>query len=799
MIEIEIDGKKLEVAPNSTIIQAADDAGIYIPRFCYHKKLSVAANCRMCLVEVEKAPKTLPACATPVMPGMKVSTRSEKALASQKTVMEFLLINHPLDCPVCDQGGECELQDLSMGYGRGISRYNQGKRSVHSEDIGPLIATEMTRCIQCTRCVRFGDEIAGLPELGKIGRGEDLEIATYVEQAVESELSGNMIDVCPVGALTSKPYRFSARAWEMTQHASIAPHDCLGSNIYIHTRGEIYSPQRHVMRVVPRENEAINETWISDRDRFSYEAINSPERILNPFIKRDGQWVEVSWHEALTQAACRLQNVISSAGAEQIAALVSPSATFEEGYLLQQFMRGLGSPHIDHRLRQQDFRGQAQAPLYPNLGMPIAELEQQNAILLIGSYVRHEQPLASQRIRKATRKGAKVSVVNPMDYTFNFKLANKDIINSGRFINSLLGILKALSQQADAKSLPQQLLSALESVSPQPAHQTIAQDLLAGEKAAVILGAYATHHADAAIINELAQWIAKLSNATFGVFSEGANSAGLWLAGAVPHRQAFGQPAAQTGLNAYEMFKQPRQAYILLGVEPELDSAYAGLALQALQQANTVIAFSAFRGSAMEDYADIIFPIATFAETAGTYVNVAGTLQTVAPAALPLGNAQPAGAILQQLAKLLKLSGFDEAALQNSLVQASNTLAAPLVVTDMDVNLLTGLSASAGQDIHLLVEWPIYGIDSLVRRASALQLSRQVAFNTLHLNTALAKQLRLEEGKPVTVTQQQASMTLPWMIDDSLADGQVAVVAGSQALQGVGIVMGKIHLKSENG
>ena len=339
MIEIEIDGKKLQAAPGTMIIQVADEAGIYIPRFCYHKKLSIAANCRMCLVEVEKAPKTLPACATPITPGMKVFTQSEKTIFSQKAVMEFLLINHPLDCPICDQGGECELQDLSMGYGKGISRYNQGKRSVKDKNLGPLIASEMTRCIQCTRCVRFGEEIAGMRELGATGRGEQMEIGTYIQHAIRSELSGNVIDVCPVGALTSKPYRFTARAWEMRQHKAVAPHDCLGSNIFIHTRGEEYSEVRRVMRVVPRENEQINETWLADRDRFSYEAINSAKRVLRPLIKYQGQWREVDWNTALNETVSRLMAVIQAAGPEKIGALISPSATLEECYLLQKLLR----------------------------------------------------------------------------------------------------------------------------------------------------------------------------------------------------------------------------------------------------------------------------------------------------------------------------------------------------------------------------------------------------------------------------------------------------------------------------
>lgn len=800
MIEIEIDGQTLPAEPGETIIQVADKAGIYIPRFCYHKKLSVVASCRMCLVDVEKAPKTLPACATPVALGMKVNTRSEKALFSQKTVMEFLLINHPLDCPICDQGGECELQDLSLGYGKGISRFTEGKRAVHDENLGPLISTEMTRCIQCTRCVRFGDEVAGVRELGAMGRGEDLTIATYIENAVHSELSGNIIDVCPVGALTSKPYRFTARAWELRQHAAIAPHDCLGSNIYIHTRGEEYSTARHVMRVVPRENETINETWISDRDRFSYEAINSPNRLLTPLLKQNGEWQAVSWDVALSEVTKRLQTTVQKSGADQIGALVSPSATVEECYLLQKLMRGLGSHNIDHRLRQSDFRHSGQCLPYPSLGLPIADLDQLNSVLLIGSNVRSEQPMANQRIRKATQRGACVLCVNPIDYAFNFPVAQKYIVDTDEFVSTLAKILKALSLRIPAESVDAKLSAFLALIEPSEKETAMADMLLAGKNGAVILGAYAMQHPDAAVIQLFAHHIAQYAGASFGMLTEGANSAGAWLAGAVP---------TSSGRNAREMFEQPLRAYVLLGVEPELDSAYPAAALQALQQADLVIACTAFKNKAMEGYADIILPIATFAETAGTYVNIEGKWQSMEAAMLPQGEARAAWEIFCQLGCLLA-PGFEYSCTESICEDLRETLASrSTVVVDVDSYPLSlwekasvildtePLEKSEGISsvLNRITEWPIYCIDPLVRHATALQASMDQSSASIRINPALAKRLNLQESISVTVMQNHHSVTLPIVIDERIAMNQVWIPAGLEVTAGFGEAFGLVQIQ----
>lgn len=806
MIEIEIDGKKIEAAEGAMIIQVADDAGIYIPRFCYHKKLSIAANCRMCLVEVEKAPKTLPACATPVAPGMKVFTQSEKAIFSQKAVMEFLLINHPLDCPICDQGGECELQDLSMGYGNGISRFNMGKRSVKDNDLGPLIASEMTRCIQCTRCVRFGTEVAGMPELGGVGRGEQLRISTYVEHAIKSEMSGNMIDVCPVGALTSKPYRFTARAWELRQHPAIAPHDCLGSNIFIHTRGEEFSPDRHVMRVVPRENESINEVWLSDRDRFSYEGINSADRVLKPLIKRDGHWVEVDWETALITAVNKLRAVQQGFGAEQIGALVSPNVTLEEGYLLQKLLRGIGSNNIDHRLHQSDFRQQAAMPAYPGLGFPIAELEKLPALLLIGSDVRQEQPIANARIRKAVvQNAAKVMLVNPIDFNCNFTVTEKLISGGVEFVITLGKILKAL-QVKTKQILSEEINYLLTSLEPTSAELVIAETLLTTENSAVILGAYAINHQQSAIVQTLAQAIATLSKAKFGYLTEGANSAGAWLAGVVPHRTTGNQAVSVLGLNAREMVENPLHAYVLMNVEPELDSAFAEAALQALQNADTVIAISSFRGGMMEEYADIILPMATFAETSGTYINAEGLWQFMQAATLPPGEARPAWKILRVLGNLFALAGFDyesseqvcEEVKQLVAPWIGNTATPSAFLTPMQAeeyaNLLAVREEQQSSQLQRFSVWPMYRTDSLVRRAESLQATLDEDIIVIRMNALMAARHHLASGDLAVATQDKSRLVLPVLIDEHIPDGLVFIPAGLDVTAGFGTALGEIKI-----
>lgn len=781
-IEIEIDGKKLQAKPNAMVIQVADEAGIYIPRFCYHKHLSVAANCRMCLVEVEKSPKALPACATPVMPGMKVFTRSPKALAAQKAVMEFLLINHPLDCPICDQGGECELQDLSMGYGSSESYYCEGKRSVKDKDIGPLIATEMTRCIQCTRCVRYGAEIAGFRELGATGRGENMEIGTYITHAMHSETSGNIIDLCPVGALTSKPYRFTARAWELQQYATIAAHDCLGSNLYAHTRGG------KVMRMVPRENANINLTWLSDRDRFSYEGLNHQDRLSKPLIRVNNKWQETDWQTALEFAVAGLQTVINSKHADDVAVLASSSSTTEELYLLQKLARSLGIANIDHRLRQVDVSDQDQAAAFPGLNMPVAELQTCDTILLVGSNIQKEQPLASIHVRQAALKGAAVLAVNMMDYNFHFPVTEKQITAPQDFIFALAKIAKALNpNHADLRDITADEKS-----------KTIAEKLKAGKKVAILIGALAINHSHAAAIRSLTKIIATELQTTVGYLTEGANSAGAWLAGAIPHRAPAGVKANHSGLSASAMFSKPCKAYLMLNVEPEYDCADAVAAVHALEQAEFVVALSVFNNSILEQHANVILPVAAFTETSGTFVNTMGDWQSFKGVATAFGEARPAWKVLRVLGNLFDCEGFEYESSEKvrdevkGLVDAMS--AVPAQEHKFDFSKVKWL-AEVG--MARIGETPLYATDAIVRRAPALQSAQTIiegnlAVVRIHPNTA--HQLQVKDLEYVLVKQKQQAMRLQVIVDARVPERAAFVASGVLATNGLSELFGKIEI-----
>ncbi len=777
-IDIEIDGKPLKAKPNTMVIQVADEAGIYIPRFCYHKHLSVAANCRMCLVEMEKSPKTVPACATPVMPGMKIFTRSPKALAAQKAVMEFLLINHPLDCPICDQGGECELQDLSMGYGAANSYFTYGKRAVADKDVGPLIETEMTRCIQCTRCVRFGTEMAGLRELGATGRGEHMEIGTYVEQAIRSEVSGNIIDLCPVGALTSKPFRFTARAWELNQFPSIAPHDCLGANINVHTRTGT------VMRVVPRENKDLNETWIADRERYSYLGLYHPDRVTQPLIRIHDQWQETDWQTALEYAAKGLQRVKNDSGANQLGALISPNATTEEFFLLQKLWRQLGSSHVDHRLRQVDFSDQNSFSLFPKLEGSVVDLENYSTFLLIGSHLQKEQPLAALRVRKATLKGASVFAVNMMDYPFHFDVASKKVIAPHEFVFALAGIAKAL--------LPEQI--ELAGVTATEQDKLIAERLRGSGKTVILLGALALNHPQASLIRWLAHKIARASQGAFGIFTEGGNAAGAWLAGAVPHRAAAGEKLQQTGLDAQAMLSQARQGYVLLNVEPEWDCANPVAAIQALAQAKFIVSLSVFKSAALEKYAHVILPIAPFTETAGTFVNVTGQWQSFRGVANAYGESRPAWKVLRVLGNLLHLQGFDYSSAEEVLQELKVLLQQVPAVEKEAV----GAVIKKNEDILSRVgEIPIYAVDSLVRRAEALQAAQAVtegelAVARIHPQTAVT--LGLKSLQLVRVQQQNSEIQLPIVCDAKVPVNAVFIPGAIPVATGLSTLLGSVKI-----
>ena len=776
MVNVEIDGIQVRARDGALIIEAADDAGIPIPRFCYHKKLSIAANCRMCLVEVEKAAKPLPACATPVTEGMKVLTRSPRALDAQKGTMEFLLINHPLDCPICDQGGECDLQEMAMGYGGDHSRFTEGKRVIRDKNLGPLIATDMTRCIHCTRCVRFGDEIAGIKELGATGRGEHMEIGTYVQHAVTSELSGNVIDLCPVGALTSKPFRYTARPWELIAQSGVAPHDCVGSNIYYHVR------RGDVMRVLPRENESINETWISDRDRFSYTAIDHPDRLLRPRLKENGEWREVDWETALHAAVEGVKAAMMKGGAGQLGALASPSATVEELYLLQKLARALGSNNVDHRLREQDTRDQDAAPVYPSLGLSIEALESLNSALIVGGNVRKDQPLLGHRLRKAALKGADLLFVNPVDYDFRFRVAGKIIASPAGMEHALAGIAKALAAQAGPTGGAEALLAA---VHVEPAHQAIADRLRSGEHRAVLLGSVAQAMPNYSRLRALASLIARSSGAEFGVLTEGANAAGAWIAGAVPHRVAGGKASGAAGLSACEMIGQGLRSYMLLGVEPEFDFADSGLALEKLGAADCVVAITPYWSEGLARVAHVVLPAAAFAETSGSYVNVEGRWQSFEGAVPAPGEARPIWKILRVLGNLFGLAGFDYMSSSEVRDEArSHVKGLELAPAKWPA---PGALTAQTPGVVRLADVPIYAVDALVRRAVPLQdTTDAVEARAVRVNARTAASLSLAGAERVTVTQGQGRVTLPLMIDERVPTHAAWVPAGIAPTAGLG-------------
>lgn len=786
VIEIEIDGKKLFAKPDQTVIQVADEAGIYIPRFCYHRQLTIAANCRMCLVDVEKSTKPMPACALPVMPGMKVFTQSVKTRAAQRAVMEFLLINHPLDCPVCDQGGECELQDLSLSYGSATSHFCEGKRAVANKNIGPLVATEMTRCIQCTRCVRFGDEIAGLRELGAVNRGEEMEITTYVAHALQSELSGNMIDICPVGALTSKPFRFRARAWELTQAPSISPHDCIGSNLNVH------SLKGKVMRVIARENSSVNEMWIADRDRFSYEGLYHPDRLTHPMVKLDGQWEQTDWMPALDFAVGGLRRVMATNSNDQLGALASPNATVEEGYLLQKLMRGLGCSNIDHRLRQTDFRDQSEMSLMPGLGVPIAELEQADVVLLLGSNIQKEQPIAGLRLRKAYLKGAAIFGMNMLDYRFHFKQKASFIVAPDELVLALAGVAKCCLAKATTGIDPKlnQLLAA---VMVNDQQQLVADSLAQGQKAFILLGSLALNHPEASVLRRLARFIAEVTGAHVGFLTEGANTAGAWLTGVVPHRRVGGKINTQIGLNALAMFEKKRKGYFLLHLEPDLDCGNPTLAHAALQQAEFVVACATFKNQALLDVAHVILPAAPFTENNGSLINAAGEWQYFKPVAPLYENTQPAWKILSAMANLFQLPGFQYETLNAVHKEVKAT------VQDMEFQL----PSIAWQDVTLsfpqpggvcrVSEVPIYAIDSLVRHSQPLQETQQIIEGELAV-VRLHPKSGFHAGEMVTVRQQSGAVRLPVVLDERVPLRAAWIAAGIADTKDLGELFGRVEL-----
>jgi NADH-quinone oxidoreductase subunit G len=794
MVEIEINGKKLEVEPGSMIIEAADAAGIAIPRFCYHKKLSIAANCRMCLVEVDKIRKPVPACATPITEGMKVFTQSRMALESQQAVMEFLLINHPLDCPICDQGGECELQDLAVGYGDDISQYTEGKRVVNDKDIGPLISTDLTRCIQCTRCVRFGDEIAGVRELGMIGRGEHEMISTYMNKTVDSELSGNVIDLCPVGALTNKPYRYTARPWELKQRPSISPHDCVGSAIFTHAR------RQEVMRVVPQENESINETWIADRDRYSYQGLSSHDRLQKPMVKDNhGNWQSVDWGTALNRVVNGLSHVLQHHQSQQIGALISASATIEESYLLQKLVRSLGSDNIDHRLRQQDFSDDADLPLSPASAASMADISSADRVLLIGSHTRKEQPMVAHRIRMAHINGATVSVVNPIDYDFAFDITAKAIVKPSKLPQTIAGIAKALYELN--KQSPIELVAA---ITPSQEEKAIAEHIFSGEKKIICVGELALNHSEAAVIRALVDEISRLSKATVVSLYNGGNAIGAWLAGAVPHRKPGGVVVEKPGLNAHAMFQNVLKAYLLVGIEPEFDATFGETTKATLSQAEFVVSLTCYDSPAIRDYADVMLPITPFTETSGTLVNFVGTWQSFMGVVAPLGEARPAWKVLRVLGNLLGLPHFEYdsseqvAAHVKELTNESKLVARQRQLAALSFAKEEAATPGAASVMERIVEVPIYSVDPIVRRAEALQDTKDAQVKHIGIHPETAQELGFKEGQRVKVSavaNLSYSVILPLKFNNRLLQKTVRIAAGIAETAALGAVHTQVILE----
>jgi NADH-quinone oxidoreductase subunit G len=774
MIEIEIDGKAVHVPDGSTIMDAAQQTGAYIPHFCYHKKLSISANCRMCLVQVEKAPKPLPACATPVTNGMKVFTHSELAVKAQAGVMEFLLINHPLDCPICDQGGECQLQDLAVGYGAGVSRYQEAKRVVFHKEVGPLISMqEMSRCIHCTRCVRFGQEIAGVMELGMANRNMHSEIQTFVGRTVDSELSGNMIDLCPVGALTSKPFRYSARSWELTRRKSVSPHDSLGANLTVQIKNNV------VMRVLPRENEDVNECWISDKERFSYEALNSSERLTKPMIRVDGALREVEWPAALDYVAHALKDIAKTQGGEAIASLAAPHATLEELHLLQKVTRGLGSGSVDFRPRRRDFSADGKRAGTPWLGLKLSEIKDLDAALVVGSFLRKDHPLFAQRLRQLGKKWNKVSLLSVGGDDPLIKLHAQVTVAPAELAVALARIVKAAAQLKNA-AVP----AGLESVEPCADSKAIAESLLEGDKRAIFLGNAAEQNGQAAQLHALALELAKITGASFGFIGEAANSVGGYVAKALP-----------TALNAYEMFAQPRQAYVLLGVEPELDCANPQQAVAALKQAALVVMLTPFKHGAALDYADVLLPTTPFTETSGTFINTEGRVQGFNGVVRPLGDARPAWKVLRVLGNVLALPGFDydsSEQVRDEILPAGAEFVASL---DNGLNGVALTLNAVSNGLQRIADVPIYFADALARRSPALQKTSDAAAPAARMNAETLMQAGVADGAQVRVKQGPGDAVLLAKLDETVPTGCVRVAAAHASTAALGDMFGSITVE----
>lgn len=773
MVELTIDGKKVEVPEGSMVMHAANKLGLYVPHFCYHKKLSIAANCRMCLVEVEKAPKAMPACATPATNGMIVHTASVKAVAAQKSVMEFLLINHPLDCPVCDQGGECQLQDLAVGYGASASRYQEEKRVVFHKEMGPLVsAEEMQRCIHCTRCVRFGQEVGGIMELGMLNRGEHAEITSFVGRAVESELSGNMIDICPVGALTSKPFRYTARTWELARRRSVSPHDSLGANIVVQVKDNA------VKRVVPFENEDVNECWISDRDRFAYTGLYTEDRLAHPMLKdSDGQWTEASWSDALQAVINSLNKARDSHGAGQIGAIGSHTATTEELALLARLTRSMGSENVDFRLRYIDRSFDQAAAGVPWLGMSVKEFSELDRVLVVGSFLRKDHPLLAQRLRQAAKHGTQISFIDSASDDPLFPVTARMTVAPSALPNALGEVLAAVVRATEQPVPP-----AFADVQPSDAAQAIAASLASGQKVGVMLGNMVVTSNHASVIAANAQALAQAANAKLGFLTVGGNTVGGYLAGAIP---------GPNGLSAEQMLTDGLKAYIVLHAEPALDADNGARAVQALKSADFVVALTSYR-SAAQDWADVMLPISPYTETSGTFVNAEGRAQSFKGAAAPFADTRPAWKVLRVLGNLLDLQGFDD--------ETSESVRDSVLVAGIEARLSNQISGAArmvaaGHGLERLADVPIYRSDAMVRRAEPLQATAASRAPTARMSLATLDGLGVQDGEQVSVRSEQGSIILTAELDNDVAQGAVRIATAFAETVSLGSSFGPISVE----
>ena len=772
MPKVTVDGVEIEVPQGATVLQACELAGKEIPRFCYHERLSIAGNCRMCLVEVKPGPpKPQASCALPATDGQEIRTDSPMVKTAREGVMEFLLMNHPLDCPICDQGGECQLQDLAVGYGEGQARFQEEKRVVMNKNLGPLVSTDMTRCINCTRCVRFTQEIGGFQELGQAFRGDRAEIMPFLGQTLDSELSGNIIDLCPVGALTSKPFRFTARSWELSRRRSVSPHDGLGSNLIVQTKLD------RVMRVLPLENEDVNECWLSDKDRYSYEGVNSPDRLTKPMVKQGGKWQEVEWNVALDYAAHALRDVAKTHGAAAIGALVSPHSTLEEMALAAKLMRGLGSDNVDFRLRQADFSLDGKRKGAPWLGMKVAELNKLDRVLLVGSFVRKDQPLLAQRLRQAVKNGAKISVLHSADEDLLVKTAAKVIVAPSQLPALLAQVVKAASELKH--------LACDMSVTVSAEAKAIAASLVEGSNSAILLGNFAQQHPQAGSLQLLAQQLAQVLGAKFGALGEAANSVGGYVAKALPQTD---------GLNAARLVAEPRRAYLVLGAEPELDCADGRAALAALKAADSVIVMSPFKSAAALEYADAILPVSPFTETSGSFVNTEGRVQSVQAVCKPRGDTRPAWKVLRALGSVLELPGFgyeSSEEVRNEILGGEAQFVAGL---DNGAAGTANLVAVGG-GVERIADVPAYFADALVRRAHSLQKTKDAAVPTARMNAATLAKFGVSDGDRVRVKAGAGEALLAAQFDAALPDGCVRVAAAHAATAGLGAMFGQITLE----